>query len=233
MNELSGNAIDVAGGFTAVVNGTTEVADGVVDRSRHMGYSGQSYFDAGDINELDGISAFTLACWAKFDSLGDYHCLIGKSGSAGGFTDRIIMSLGGIAVGDNTCGSVSLGNGANSYGYTATGLISTGVWGHWTAVFDGSQSGNSDRLKFYFNSIQRTLTFVSTIPATTASTSYPLVIGEDQSGLGRYLRGYIDEVRIYTRSLSPTEISQLYTFGKKKLNNSGIRPRPFAPGLAR
>ena len=53
--------------------------------------------------------------------------------------------------GTSTAIRAKMGNGADTYGETAAGLLSADVWGHWAMVFDGTQTGNSARLKMYFN----------------------------------------------------------------------------------
>jgi hypothetical protein len=51
----------------------------------------------------------------------------------------------------------------------------------------------------------------STNSASAASTN--AVIGGRDSGTDRQFDGYIDDVRVYNRALSPTEVKQLYKLG--------------------
>src|SRR5439155_946517 len=62
----------------------------------------------------------------------------------------------------------------SNWGETTGNILANGTWGHWVMVFDGSQSTNATRLKFYFNNAAQTLTFTGTIPATTPNTAYTL-----------------------------------------------------------
>ena len=76
-------------------------------------------------------------------------------------------------------------------------------------VFDGSQSGNANRLKFYLNGTLQTLADSGTIPATTGNISSNFWIGGSPDSGIRHLNGLIDDVRVYDRALTAGEISTL------------------------
>jgi hypothetical protein len=59
-----------------------------------------------------------------------------------------------------------LANGPVTYGFSSQNI--TG-WNHWTFTFDGSQTGNANRLKVYVNGVAVTLGFIGTIPSTTSN----------------------------------------------------------------
>jgi len=147
---------------------------------------------AGDLNELDGVSTFTLETWVKFNSIESWRNIFLKA-TVG--TQRI-----GLQTGTNNNLYFLLGNGSNSYGYTASNVITTGVWYHITAVFDGTATGNSGRLKLYINGVQQSLSFGGTIPATTPTTSASLSFANN-------VNGAVDEIRIWNSALSSTTIN--------------------------
>jgi hypothetical protein len=74
-------------------------------------------------------------------------------------------------------------------------ILANNTWGQWTAVFDGTQTGNANRLKFYFNGVEQSLAFTGTIPATTPDTVHDLRIN-GTSDNSDFFGGLIDEVRI-------------------------------------
>jgi hypothetical protein len=88
-------------------------------------------------------------------------------------------------------------------GGASSGPIMDNQWHHVAAVFDGSNS------KFYLDGVLK-----ETVPfsGTPALNTRDLFIGKHYS-LGRYFHGIIDEVRIYNRALSDTEILQLSIAG--------------------
>jgi hypothetical protein len=98
-------------------------------------------------------------------------------------------------------------NGSLAFGTTNQNL--TG-WHHLAFTFDGSQSGNSNRLKGYFDGVAQTLSFTGTIPATTSNNA--LV---DTLRIGRYASqnlwstGDFAELGMWQASLTAAEIASL------------------------
>lgn len=88
---------------------------------------------------------------------------------------------------------------------------------HYALVYDGTLSGNANRLKLYYNGALQALGFpgVAAIPATLpVLTSSEFRIGDIGNGvLNRHWDGRIDEVVVYSRSLSATAVSDSYKLG--------------------
>jgi Concanavalin A-like lectin/glucanases superfamily len=86
-------------------------------------------------------------------------------------------------------------NGSNVF-VNGTSRLTTSVWTHLATTFDGSN------LRLYVNGA-----LVATRAASGAilTSTNPLRIG-GSSALGRWFRGRIDEVRVYNRALSASEI---------------------------
>ncbi len=142
---------------------------------------------------LQGISKFTLSAWVKRDSA-NAKVEIGRQNTAGGDTVAIeLWSSGYIDFGVSPSGS-----------YTAGSAYSNDTnWHYVTMVFDGTQSSNANRLKGYIDGIQQTLSFDGTIPAVTSSGTTAFGIGYMN---GSYSAGKVDDMRIYNRALTQTEI---------------------------
>ena len=89
-------------------------------------------------------------------------------------------------------------------------------------IFDGSQTGNANRLQFKYDRTAQTLTFTGTIPTTTPSNAYWFVGGDNRSGANggalatTYMDGYIGEVLIWTRTLSGSEITSVEYYLNQK-----------------
>jgi len=98
-------------------------------------------------------------------------------------------------------------------------LHATSTWEHWVVVFDGTGSGNSDKVKIYFNGEAKTLAFSNTLPATTESNSNSVILGDSPDGVGANFPGLLDDVRIYNRALTGAEAKQLYGLGKVIIKN--------------
>jgi prepilin-type N-terminal cleavage/methylation domain-containing protein len=88
----------------------------------------------------------------------------------------------------------------NSDGYIASGVVNRAGWHHLVATksdtevrmyYDGVEVGNSPQ------------------PNTTIIPSENFILGLDRSAAGRYYQGSMDDVRIYNRVLTQSEITQL------------------------
>jgi hypothetical protein len=178
---------------------TTGPVGGAVGK---FGYSGSfdgsnDYVSLSDINELDSTTAFTIGFWAKISTFGAWNTLFSKTVD----TSHRIQIQEGASSGELYA---YIGSGSNSYGYVS-GVYSVGQWFHIVMVYDGTGSTNADKLKLYINGVQKTLTYNETIPAQTDSNS-------EVVQLANGLNGSEDDVRIYTRTLSPDEITKLYSW---------------------
>jgi hypothetical protein len=82
-------------------------------------------------------------------------------------------------------------------------------------VFDGTQTGNSNRLKCYINGSLLGVSYNGTIPSTTSNTDSIFAVGNTQgSGYNNPSDGNIAQVLIYNRALSDTEVLQNYNATK-------------------
>ena len=105
-----------------------------------------------------------------------------------------------------------VGNGNNAFGYVSNNST---AWQYLAMVFDGTQIGNSNRLKGYVNGILQTLTYSGTIPSTTGTLNTNLIIGAYIPN-SNWSNGNIAQTLIYNRALSATEILQNYNATKTR-----------------
>jgi len=112
-----------------------------------------------------------------------------------------------------------------SSGILAYGSVSKNLngWNHVALTFDGSQSGNSNRLKGYFNGNNETLAFAgTTIPATTSNNSAIETFrinrhqAENLWGTGDYA-----ELGMWQAALTAAEIASL----AKGMTCAQVRPQ--------
>ena len=183
-----------------LTNGPT-VALGKIGQA--LSFDGNNdYVSAGDVNAVDGASTLTLSGWFK-RSASNAILTVGKSVS-GARTFNINFYNNGriyVNVGDG---------GVNAYGYFTSNDTD---WHHVVFVFDGNLSGNANRAKAYLDGVQQSLTFNNTIPAATQASSDNFEIGRDQV-LATYSSGSIDEIRLYSRAFTQTEVTNLYNLGR-------------------
>lgn len=103
----------------------------------------------------------------------------------------------------------SQGDAGNNYVDTAANTWNSfNTWHHIVMTFDGSQASAS-RVKIYLDGAQLSTTMGGTIPATLQTSTGAFSIGSFP-GLGRSLTGAVDQVKLFNRVLSPTEVSAEY-----------------------
>ena len=109
-------------------------------------------------------------------------------------------------------------------------FTSTGVWYHLAVTYDGSQAA-ADRVLVYVDGVDvgaANGSTTGTIPAATPNLgNIPIELGTDEAvGAGRLLNGYMDEVALWTTTLSPTAVQNIYnaTTTGKTANLSSLSP---------
>lgn len=102
-------------------------------------------------------------------------------------------------------------------GHTTTASMANTTFYHWVFVYDGTQTGDSNRLKAYLNGSNIALSFTGTIPATLLDGTTDLNVGSFE-GLPRVLStgDRVDELALWSRALSAGEVTELYNSGTPK-----------------
>ena len=109
-------------------------------------------------------------------------------------------------------------NGSNTNAYVAKNV--TG-WHHAAFTFDGSQTGNSNRIKIYFDGVNETATFSGTIPSATSNNAANEAIRIGQDVNGNFGSGQYAEIGAWQATLTPEEIRAL----AKGMTPDKIRPQ--------
>ena len=201
---FDGNLLDLSennnnGSFK---EGASIVSDGKINQALSLDASSKDYIEVADSDSLDITDEITLEAWTKLSSLPakNYDAPIITKASG---TDYGVWNL----VWKNNEGTISPrieisidGSGYSVYGGT---IPITDVWYHIVGTFDGTT------MRIYVNG------------AEEKSTNYPGIIDTNNLNLqlGKqfwcgsiysYWDGLIDEVKIYDRALSATEVLAHY-----------------------
>ena len=169
--------------WTTGVKGTALSFDGVGD-----------YVDMGNSPSVNiSGTAITVHAWVKGTSPGNYKYIVSKTNATNVGYALYTGSMGTLRF------YVGIGGGL---------MITPDVpspwddiWHHVVGVYDGGS------LRLYIDGVER-----ASVAATgniADSSARSLNIGRFSEG-GNLLKGAIDDVQIYNRALSPTEIQQLY-----------------------
>jgi hypothetical protein len=193
---------DSGGGYNLTVTGGATYAPGLFGQALSLdGVEGSSAVGSGDDPAFNfGSSDFSVQVWANFASSGGIYTLVEKftGGNGPGWT----LSTIGNDLQFWSLPTVDLNGGVS---------IQTGVW----QQFVVTRSGDTFSL-YYDGSLATSATAAGALPASTN----PLLIGARNAEDGRNytVDGLIDEVGIWDRTLSASEVSDLWNGGLANLS---------------
>ncbi len=157
---------------------------------------------------LNGVSTLTVAGWANLRTSTSRGSIFNRWTSATNWLNLQFWISNQV--------NVTVANGTTPFGTFSTGVGTVPPrtqWNHYAMVFDGTQTGNANRLKAYVNGELVTLAFTGTIPATA-----PTMTNNDRIGYDTHnslsLDGAADDIRVYSRALSQEEVKALYRMGR-------------------
>ncbi len=165
-----------------------------------LNFSGSNYVTVPYSPSLS-VSQITLSLWIKRARSGTREIFIGKANGSGPGTSPYWIEF---TVGDDVL--MLLGDGSHDKSVYGPATISDTNWHFIVGTFNGSTE------TLYLDGVAGTpLSWSGTIYQDTTS----LGIGRLGTYGGLMFDGTIDEVRLYNRGLSTTEIAQLYSEGNQ------------------
>ena len=162
-----------------------------------MNFNGSNnYVDLGNPAPLQLTGSMTWSAWVKAAANPpDDGEIISKSDSASGWQSKSSPDTGSHTFGVAVSGGVN----ARAQRYSTT-VRSLNVWYYVAGVYDAA----ARTLDIYVNGVRDNGTLSGTIPSSQVNSAVNVNIGRRSEGF--YFNGIIDEVRIYNRALSQTEI---------------------------
>jgi hypothetical protein len=208
------------------LNGTMDASDRVTGKiATGLDMDGvDDLIDLGNVSSLNGQAQFTMSMWVKPKSLTEWPVGMAKYSSD---TNTFgIQESGASAQGVDDV-QVNMSNGAAGVGGTSTGILSANTWGMWTVVFDGTLSGDANRLKFYFNGVQQPLAFYGSVAATTPTSTASLVAGTGPFVMDNMSVANTARSDSWVRASYFTENNALQTYSSQEVANAA----PLTPVL--
>ncbi len=157
---------------------------------------------------FDGTDDYVTLPNLDYNSL-TFSAWIKRGRTSAGNFDRLLMSVNSNGWGvymdsNNTIGftKVAVSNTNSS------GTITDTNWHHVVVTYDGANS------RYYIDGV------LDSSPSYAVSFSGGGSYTIGSRGTGEYFQGKIDEVRIYNRALSATEVANLYASGARAVNAS-------------
>ncbi|MGE0267765.1 MAG: LamG-like jellyroll fold domain-containing protein [Candidatus Omnitrophota bacterium] len=165
------------------------------------------YISFGDMNVIDGATTLSVALWVQVDNLTADNSLINKDVHGANAEFLLWRDEAGSVSGRTDIFSILISNGSTDARIEgATNSANDANWHHVAVTF---QAGSVTGLRLYIDGVEDPNSPVSTAAiAALESNANPVRIGADSSG-GVGLNGRMDDVRLYNRLLSTTEIQRL------------------------
>ena len=206
LDETSGTRGDAHGANNLTDNNTVGYAAGILNNAADFESTNSEYLSITDASQsgLDITGDLTMSCWINRESDASQHVMGKRDGGSGASGRAYVMYLDGNTATDI---SVNISSGATDTWKFVSYTFSTGTWYHVAIVYTAS-AGSA---KFYVNGSQ-TGTTQSGLPTSIGNNSQPFTIGRE-AVTGGLFDGLIDEVGIWSRALSDSEITELYGSG--------------------
>ncbi len=216
-NETSGNAVDSSSsGFTGTPVGT--VAGKNCQSNYCRSFNGTSdYINIGAAHfNFTKLTPFSGTAWIKTSSssaqtvISNWQVTV-NPGYQFGMTDITAHKLNFALLAAN--------GGAARLDREGSTTVDNGLWNHIAFTYDGSATAAG--IKLYVNGVEET--------ESTSSNNDPGTLVDVETDIGRrnrttsaeYFNGLIDDVRLYNRALTASDIAQLYNqgfYGNKTTN---------------
>jgi len=202
---FSGNANDESGKGNngTVKNGATLTSDRFGISNRAYKFDGvNDYVDCGNGSSLSFSTALTMSFWILFDtdpySFANNPIIVDKA-----YSWR--FSYEAVAIDPHYLYIHQIYSGLWDWDILNTNASrwQANKWYHIAATYDGSYH------RIYVDGTQQNSISLS---KSLSTSSYPLFIGAQSDGPDSYFKGGIDDVAIYSRALTLSEIQQLYNY---------------------
>jgi uncharacterized repeat protein (TIGR01451 family) len=199
----NGSALDAAYAHDGAFIGAAAFSDGVVGQA--FSFNGlNSYVEVPPFSGLELADALTVEAWINMRTANRLqYVLIKDFGTGDGRFHNYQLAIGS----DNSV-VFWLGDGVSLYSATSSAQLSPNIWHHVAAVYNGTQ------MLIYVNGV---LSGSATIGSHTlfASGEAPLRIGaaRELGSVGAVFDGAIDDVRVFDRALSASEIGAIVAAG--------------------
>lgn len=205
LDETSGNAIDATGTGNTLTNTNVTYSAGKINNGANFNVS-NAYLSRNSftINQ----TAFSISAWFKTSASApsDIYSILCQD-YTGGSPSRVFQ----FAINNSSnFRFIRFGSSNNLLTNISNSTpLNNGIWHHVVATFS-----NSVGSRIYVDGVLTGSDSVLT--SNNSSLSIPTLMGAsqgDSGSIGNYFNGQIDEVGIWSRALSGSEVSELYNGG--------------------
>lgn len=146
-----------------------------------------------------GSNAFTCSVWTRRASTGALGVVPACESAS------VAIAMFGYISGAHV-GYIGSSSNRNAWATTSSDIS----WIHYIYVYDGTQTGNDDRLVCYKNGVRLALlTTIGTIPSSIASSPSSFSLFQGGSTI-RSSTLFVDDIKLYSRAFSSSDAALLY-----------------------
>ena len=199
-------------GNTGTLNGMVQAISPVSGKTgQALKFNGTgSYIDLGSAAIINDAGAVSVSEWIKPASItsSDYMSIFKFKG-----VSEFTFNIGRIGNANIVGHAMFICFRGQNYMYTDSSNLyinnMLNKWHHIVLVYDGVSKGVASSYKLYFDGVSIALTAATACGGATNVNQ----IGTD-NGSGGFYNGAIDDLRVYNRILSASEVLQLYNIGR-------------------
>ena len=171
-------------------------------KGQGMGFDGNDNIECGDI-DVEGT--ITIQSWINLGAVSGYQTIVGKrSSSVGNYLLRL---------NSDEIEFIFWNTGTEKQWRTSVANLQSNNWYHITVEY----ADNEANPIIYVNGASQGGSWTVGGPSTMQLNDLPTRIGAFGFAPTQYFNGAIDEVRIYSRTLSEDEINDSYGMGQVKI----------------
>lgn len=191
---------DVFGLNDGTVSGTVPFGTGVHGQAFDFSRDGSTVQAPG--NGIDGLQTLTISSWVNMD-VGTADTVVQRFATLKTEKAVIRQNLANNGAGGQLHFYVNFGTTANPdlHHLTAPGVLQQGCFHHVAGTYDGTT------MRLYLDGVE----LRADARSGTVATGNGVMLGQNQAFEG--LEGRLDDVRVYDRALTATEVSQIQAAG--------------------
>ena len=198
------DATDQVGSNDGTISGATYTSSGKVGGCYSFDGSNDS-INFGNILSWERTDAKTFSFWAKLNA-GKDQAIFTKRASTRGYELHFLS--------DNKFRILLANSDSNRIiADTTNAVLTDNTWQHFVITYTGSSAASG--MKIYVNGQEVPLTTVANTLSATSVTTDSLYIGKAEA-YSRWIDGTLDEIGIWNRELSSTEVTKLYNYSKAR-----------------
>ena len=170
--------------------------------------------------DLSGTLAITVAMWVNrtYSTSGGHTLFEGTSNfdnSTTGF---------GLFPDDSSCSGIKAGvQGDIGYNINCYSQPSSGAWHHLAVVYDKSLPGSNEVALYLDGALQTPTESQATSTNTNTFGNDPIYLFS-RGGTEQFTTGTMDDLQLYNRALSASEIQQIYSLGAVAMAGASVSP---------